>query len=95
MFQKHRVPAETIQAPGFKWNYAWHIGEVFKLGTPAPYTHLNGRITWATLCEEDKQTLALQCAEDIEKLYARSRAFRRVADAECLHAFDLKTRLSL
>jgi hypothetical protein len=48
-FARHRVPGAMVRRPGFKWFTPWVLADVRRLGTPVPYRHPLGAVTWVNL----------------------------------------------
>ena len=53
-FSKHRIPAERVSEPGFRWFTPWVFTDVRALEKPIPYRHPFGAVTWVNV----DQTLA-------------------------------------
>ena len=58
---KHRIPAEMIRTGQVaKWTTPWKLADVRKLGSPVPYRHKSGAVTWVELDERASAELVRQ-----------------------------------
>lgn len=51
-FQKHRVPQDLVEAPGFNWLTPWVVTQARRLGRPVHYRHKSGAVIWVELDPE-------------------------------------------
>lgn len=60
-YDKHRIPADTIRSGQVaKWNTPWKLADVRKLGSPVPYRHKSGAVTWVELDQTASSEIARQ-----------------------------------
>jgi hypothetical protein len=53
-YEKHRIPADTIddRIRRYKRVYAWVVVDVQTLASPVPYSHPSGAVIWVTLPDD-------------------------------------------
>lgn len=64
-FDKHRIPADMIRSGQVaKWNTPWKLADIRNLGSPVPYRHKSGAVTWVELDEQASMALARQLGSE-------------------------------
>lgn len=48
-FDKHRIPQNLVDEPGYNWLTPWVIGNARRLDRPVPYRHKSGAVIWVDL----------------------------------------------
>lgn len=67
-YDKHRIPADVIRSGQVaKWNIPWKLADVRKLGSPVPYRHKSGAVTWVELDEHASTALARQLGSELSE----------------------------
>jgi hypothetical protein len=68
-YDKHRIPADMIRTGQVaKWNKPWKLADVTRLGSPVPYRHKSGAVTWVELDVHASTALARQLRSALSKV---------------------------
>lgn len=62
-FDKHKVPADMINAAGYKWDFAWVIDKAIPLAHPIPYKHKSGAVIWVELENDVRRQIGEQITD--------------------------------
>jgi hypothetical protein len=55
---KHRIPGALLRSAASRWNYAWVLEDVRRLGMPLRYRHPSGAVIWVSLDQSARRGIA-------------------------------------